>query len=107
VVHYFYQSSCPSLRSIPRQQSGIISAGETHQTIDVMWGLRQASFWWGLFHYYFLETTTILFAILFYSTNQQLQLHFTNQLYTTIPNNTPHNTAIMPRQFFVGGNFKM
>jgi hypothetical protein len=39
--------------------------------------------------------------------NQQLQLHFINQLYTTIPNNTPHNTAIMPRQFFVGGNFKM
>jgi hypothetical protein len=75
---------------------------------DVMWGSRlEASFWWGLFHYYFLETTTILSAILFYSTNQQLQLHFTNQLYTTIPNKTPHNTAIMPRQFFVGGNFKM
>jgi hypothetical protein len=28
-------------------------------------------------------------------------------LYPTPIQTTPHNTAIMPRQFFVGGNFKM
>jgi hypothetical protein len=60
------------------------------------------SFWWGGKS----ESNTS-------DNNQPLLFHSTSTIpksffYTKhFPKTTPHNTAIMPRQFFVGGNFKM
>jgi hypothetical protein len=93
-VHYFYQSSSDLSR--------VNRAALIRRRCHVMWGVVLVGAVPLLFPARQQPSHPLCYTLLL--NNQQLH---SPTLYHLPKQHPPHNTAIMPRQFFVGGNFKM